>query len=465
MIWAGVRRRYCAALLVCSVLAGCASPPGARQESGDQAPAPAPPPASLRFTSLSAGTNHVCGIATNGAAWCWGINRAGQLGNGATGGASATPVAVAGSVKFVAVSAGFERTCALTADGAAWCWGLSVQRPLRNNATQLGDSVPVAIAGGVRFAMLSVGRTHACGVSIDGMVYCWGDNYLGKQGNGSTLGYGPTPTLVPGGLHFATVSAANGFTCGLSSDGTAYCWGDNEFGKLGNGATSGFSMVPGAVNGGLRFSALTSGLFRSCGITTSGATYCWGAGTGAPVQETRLQDYGPAPVAISGELTFTSVSAGSSVTCGAAGPGAARCWGGNYVSAMAAANPQAVPGGGATPPQRSGASPPVTAGVGEQTYFEFQVSKHVTLLPGQPVPRYPDSLLVHRITGEVLASFVVDTMGIADMSTFTVLKSTHDLFTEAVRAVLPAQRFSPAEVGGRKVRQLVQQPFTFYVAP
>ena len=105
-----------------------------------------------------------------------------------------------------------------------------------------------------------------------------------------------------------------------------------------------------------------------------------------------------------------------------------------------------------------GTPPPANA---DQAYFEFQVEKQVAPHAGNPAPRYPDMLRSANVEGEVLAQFVVDTTGRADMSTFKVLKSSHDLFTNAVRAVLPQMRFYPAEIGGRKVKQLVQMPFQF----
>jgi protein TonB len=99
--------------------------------------------------------------------------------------------------------------------------------------------------------------------------------------------------------------------------------------------------------------------------------------------------------------------------------------------------------------------------VSDQPYFEFQVEKQVAATPGNSAPRYPDMLRSANVEGEVLAQFVVDTTGRADMKEFKVLKSTHDMFTAAVRAVLPIMKFYPAEVGGRKVKQLVQMPFQF----
>ena len=97
----------------------------------------------------------------------------------------------------------------------------------------------------------------------------------------------------------------------------------------------------------------------------------------------------------------------------------------------------------------------------DQPYFEFQVEKQVAPMPNNPGPRYPDMLRSANVEGEVLAQFVVDTTGRAEMGTFKVLKSSHDLFTNAVKSALVNMRFYPAEVGGRKVKQLVQMPFQF----
>jgi len=96
-----------------------------------------------------------------------------------------------------------------------------------------------------------------------------------------------------------------------------------------------------------------------------------------------------------------------------------------------------------------------------QTFFEFQVEQPARPRPGNGTPRYPDSLRVARVEGGVLAQFVVDTTGYADMSTFKVLKSDNDLFTQTVRSALPNMAFYPAEVGHRKVKQLIQMPFQF----
>jgi protein TonB len=99
----------------------------------------------------------------------------------------------------------------------------------------------------------------------------------------------------------------------------------------------------------------------------------------------------------------------------------------------------------------------------QQTYYSFQVEKQTQPVQGNPNPVYPSMLESARVDGEVLAQFVVDTAGRADMSTFKVLKATNELFVDAVKRVLPKWHFYPAETGGHKVKQLVQMPFTFTV--
>jgi TonB family protein len=96
-------------------------------------------------------------------------------------------------------------------------------------------------------------------------------------------------------------------------------------------------------------------------------------------------------------------------------------------------------------------------------YFEFQVEKPATQKPGSPKPRYPDVLRSTGLAGEVVAQFVVDTSGAIETSSLKFLKSSHKLFSKAVRDAAPLMEFEPATIRGRRVRQLVQLPFAFAV--
>ncbi len=280
----------------------------------------------LTFGSVSVGSlqNFSCGLTTAGAAYCWGYNDYGQLGN-ATFTSSTSPVAVAGNLTFSSLSAGDgAQVCGLATGGAAYCWGY-------NGSGQLGvssiaySSSPVAVSGGLSFATISAGENgQTCGVTTTGAGYCWGYNAEGELGIG-TLTSVNTPTAVSGGLAFKSISAGFSSSCGITTAGAAYCWGDNTYGELGNGSTAA-SNVPVAVTGGLTFSSVSVGDAYACGVVTSGAVYCWGynaegqLGNGTTIQSS-------APVALFGGLTFASVSAGYASACAVTPGGAAYCWG------------------------------------------------------------------------------------------------------------------------------------------
>ena len=100
----------------------------------------------------------------------------------------------------------------------------------------------------------------------------------------------------------------------------------------------------------------------------------------------------------------------------------------------------------------------------DAVYFEYQVENPVMSAPGSPAPRYPDILKTAGVSGEVIASFVVDTTGLADVGSLKVIRSSHQLFVNSIVVAMPDMRFTPAMVGGRKVKQLVMQPFVFQIA-
>ncbi|TME79413.1 MAG: chromosome condensation regulator RCC1 [Chloroflexi bacterium] len=189
---------------------------------------------------------------------------------------------------------------------------------------------------------LGMGDSHTCALTSAGAVYCWGANYNGQLGNGSTTN-SAIPVAVSGGLSFTAVAADGGHTCGLTSAGAAYCWGDDYYGQLGDGSfTTTPRLTPVAVSGSLSFSAVAAGgsLFvgngtygavqesHTCGLTGTGTAYCWGdndhgeLGTGSTTPT-------PTPLAVSGGLRFSAIVAGPIHSCGLTAAGAAYCWGAN----------------------------------------------------------------------------------------------------------------------------------------
>jgi alpha-tubulin suppressor-like RCC1 family protein len=283
----------------------------------------------LTFSSVSTGSlqNYACGLATGGAAYCWGYNDYGQLGRGNLTN-STSPVAVTGNLTFTALTVGGGgQACGLVAGGAAWCWGWNGSGQLGNPAGGAFSSTPVPVSGGLAFSGISAGQNGTtCGIATGGNAYCWGNNVDGEIGNGTTTNSG-TPVAVSGGLTFKSISAGFASTCGLTPGGAAFCWGDNSWGELGNGSTTN-SKIPVAVGGGFTFSAISMGDAFACGVTTAGAAYCWGYnGLGQLGIGTTKNSSTPVPVP--GGLTYVSISAGYAIACAVTPGGAAYCWGDN----------------------------------------------------------------------------------------------------------------------------------------
>ena len=228
---------------------------------------------------------------------------------------------------WISVSASADHTCGVTTSGAAYCWGHNGYGAFGNGVSSDNSAVPVAVSGGLTFRFLRAGygytpygTGYTCGLTSTGRAYCWGANDYGRLGDGSFTGH-LTPVPVTGGLTYAGLTAFAFHTCAVTTSGGAYCWGENSAIDT-SGAAS--ITTPVAVTGGLTFASVTVGANHTCGLTTDGIAYCWGLDLGDSSTTYRL-----VPTAVVGGLRFTSLTAGYAHTCGVTPSGAAYCWGDN----------------------------------------------------------------------------------------------------------------------------------------
>jgi alpha-tubulin suppressor-like RCC1 family protein len=295
--------------------------------------------------TLTAGDQHTCGLTSAGAAYCWGSNRFGQLGSatnsGNAGAANPAPLPVQGSLTFTSLSAGQSHTCGLTPAGVAYCWGANDIGQLgvtANIATGNPNPQPTAVNTSETFIDLQAGRWFTCGLKSDGAVLCWGSNQWGQIGSEENTGgvtANPAPNQVLASVAFTSLYAGDSHTCALTAGGDAYCWGRNNFGQLGtalNHLTGNATPMPQAVSGDLTFTSLAAGRDHTCGLASTGATYCWGnndhGAFGTTVEFGTGLGY-PAPLPMEGSLVFTALAAGDEHTCGLLASGDGYCWGRN----------------------------------------------------------------------------------------------------------------------------------------
>ena len=306
--------------------------------------------------AISAGPNRTCAVK-DGGVWCWG--------SGGGGGpeepvqvSSLVPVPVSGlEIGVSAISVGGFHTCAVK-DGGAWCWGSNGFGELGNSSTYdrfapRGSAVPVPVLGlqsGV--SAISAGSGHTCALK-DGGVWCWGQNQYGQLGsnsttctplNGSSSPCSPAPVAVPGLESGVSAISAGGFQTCAVKDGGVWCWGQNQYGQLGNNSTTD-SHVPVAVSGlATGVTAISVGENHTCALKDGGA-WCWGYNAYGALGDPAIAhcadpscDYSTTgslvPVAVSGLTTgVTAISAGGLHTCALKG-GGAWCWGFNYTGQL-----------------------------------------------------------------------------------------------------------------------------------
>ncbi len=320
----------------------------------------------VKYRSLALGTTHACNLSSGGFAWCWGLNgtdaRLGsaQVGDGVY---SANPVRVPGEHRFTQLVTFARFTCGLRIDQKALCWGNNGWGALGAGSNVGYSATPLAVAGNHNFVKLSAGIDHACGLTTANATYCWGHNDWGQFGIGNT-GMATTPVLAANGLQLQSIEAGPAYSCGIAMNGAAYCWGVNGAGQTGEGTQisygNTFRNTPAPVVGNLSFASLSLGYAFACGLTTNGSAYCWGSNGGKLGDGTTADASAPRPVA--GGRTYIQLSSGSGHSCAVTVQNDVYCWGSNGYGQLG------VAGNTATSPVRAGgalkAAEVAVAGIG-----------------------------------------------------------------------------------------------------
>jgi alpha-tubulin suppressor-like RCC1 family protein/endonuclease/exonuclease/phosphatase family metal-dependent hydrolase len=306
----------CSVLLALGLWVPSSATAGTRAQSS-----PAVAAASATPGTISTGGQTSCEVRADQTAWCWGRNDFGQVGNGLRG-ITREPAQVLGT-GWATISTGGSATCATKVDQTLWCWGLNHFGQLGIGSTKM--SVVPAQVRGEGWTSVSMGWFHGCATKSDGRLHCWGLNNRGQLGLGAASKPKPNPVRVGVDSNWRSVSVAGWRTCGLRTDNTAWCFGDNAFGQAGQ-AAGGNRPAPTKVGRLTDWAELDLAWGHTCGLRANGEALCFGLNNTGQLGDGTLQDRSvPTPVATAGpfvDLTVTDAGA-----CALRADGSAWCWG------------------------------------------------------------------------------------------------------------------------------------------
>ncbi len=287
---------------------------------------------------LEAGGRFACAIRANGSVWCWGDNSHGQVGDNATtpcGDAVIDSVCVTTpqamptlASNAVQLALGNEHACVRKQDGTVWCWGNNANGQV-SSAALSDQHVPVQVPGIAGAVQIVAGDNHSCAlVGNPGHVLCWGDDGNAQVGNGTTTDAVPLPAMVAGVDDAVEIVAGGEHTCARHANGSVSCWGYDYLGQLGNGSTRPTRATTSQSVVGLGDAVqLVAGRYHTCARRADGSMMCWGhnskgqAGDGTTTQQN-------APVTVATVLGATTIVAGAWSTCAATNGGnTLLCWG------------------------------------------------------------------------------------------------------------------------------------------
>ena len=287
------------------------------------------------ITAITSGSSRGCAVTSSGGVKCWGQNIYGGVGNGNTLD-QFSPISVSGLTSgVVAVNGGTAyHTCALLSNGSIKCWGF-------NGYGQLGDGTttdrytPVTVSNApTGVVAIGAGSSHTCTLNSSGGVQCWGGNYSGQLGDGTTV-QSTSPVQVSGlssGVKQLAVGADH--TCVLTTGNGVKCWGYNSHGELGDSSNTNRTApvdVTGLTSG---VASIGSGSFHTCAVLESGAVKCWGYnGSGRLGDGTTTTRN--TPVSVSGLTSgIASVTGGDAHSCAVTSTNSVKCWGDNSQGAL-----------------------------------------------------------------------------------------------------------------------------------
>jgi alpha-tubulin suppressor-like RCC1 family protein len=300
--------------------------------SGDEQThtSPAPVATTVSFDAMTAGDNHTCALEHgSGAVYCWGYNASGQLGLGDTT-TRTVPTRVSVPPQARVIAAGYDHTCAIGTDGSLWCWGDNTEGQLGQNDATGAPNAPSPVRVGTRTDWLDVsgGQGHTCAIEAPGTMWCWGRNSQSETGTDATDVQVRSPRQVGAFTDWVGLDVGQDASCGIRSDGSLWCWGDNSFGQLGAPPSTQAVAMPARVGSDANFAQISVDTFSACALKTDGSIACWGRNAEGQLGLGDTDDR-YAPTQVGTLTTWVAVSVGRFHSCFDANDGRVYCSGDN----------------------------------------------------------------------------------------------------------------------------------------
>jgi alpha-tubulin suppressor-like RCC1 family protein len=266
-----------------------------------------------------------CGIRSDRSLWCWGFNGDGQIGDGTTE-TRTRPARVGAATTWSVVAPTDGHTCGVRTDGSLWCWG-------RNGDGQLGTgeddgtrTSPVRVGTATDWTSVATGGGATCGLRTDGSLWCWGDNGGGQLGDGTTDDR-RTPVRIGADTDWADIDM-NGTTCGLRTTGALWCWG-SDHGGIAGGQAETAQTAPARVGTSSSWTSVTAGYSDICAVDSRHDLWCWSSGPADRPDTPVPAPAGFGPQRVGAGLSWSDVTLGRGHTCALRTNGEIWCWGDN----------------------------------------------------------------------------------------------------------------------------------------
>jgi alpha-tubulin suppressor-like RCC1 family protein len=279
-----------------------------------------------RVVAVGAGQAFTVVLRDDGTVWAWGLNRDGELGDG-TGTDRATPAPVPGVSQVTAIAVAGYHVLALRADGTVRAWGYNVNGQTGDGTSGNDEMTPVTVSGLPAVTSVATGVYASFAVTASGTAYGWGANFEGELGDGTTVQRTVPTQITALGSSVQAISGGQNHTLALLTDGTVRAWGRNSNGQLGNGTTTA-SLTPQIVSGLTSVAQVSAGWVHSLARRTDGSVWSWGLNGSGQLGDGTTSDR-TTPVSASGLAGAVTIAGGGGHSFALRSDGTAWGWGSN----------------------------------------------------------------------------------------------------------------------------------------